>query len=95
LLPAGFLNNGALEIAFTMLNQASRDSSVMKLQYSPDLDTWTTVTVPDESGTHAEVAFSIAPDGDFIDVTALVPMSAPGAGGNAFVRLAGELVVTP
>ena len=90
LLPTAINNNGALESEFKMLNQAKRGAVVLKLQYGTDLGTWTTVTVPEENGTHDGVEFVINPVGDLNEVKATVPSSAAGTGARLFMRLSGE-----
>ena len=91
LLPAAIRNNGALEATFKMLNQARRGGAVLKLQYGTDLASWTTVTIPEESGTHDGVEFVINPVGEVNEVTATVPANASGTGGRLFMRLSGGL----
>jgi uncharacterized repeat protein (TIGR02543 family) len=90
LLPTASENNGALEAEFTMLNQAKRGAAVLKLQYGTDLGTWTTVTIPEVSGTHDGVVFVITPVGDLNEVKATVPATAAGTGTRLFMRLNGQ-----
>jgi uncharacterized repeat protein (TIGR02543 family) len=90
LLPAAIENNGALEVTFRTINQANRDGAVLKLQYATDLGTWTTVTVPDESGTHEGVDFVITPNGDHHEVKASIPPVASDNDSSLFMRLSGD-----
>jgi hypothetical protein len=90
LLPAASKNNGSLEVTFRTLNQANRDGAVLKLQYATDFGNWTTVTVPDESGTHEGVDFVITPNGDHHEVKASISPDASETDGSLFMRLSGE-----
>lgn len=92
LLPTAVGKNGALQVDFSMPNQAKRGSAVLQLQYGTNPGTWTTVTIPEESGTRDGVGFTITPAGDLNRVKATVPA---GAGGRVFVRLSGGLAATP
>jgi uncharacterized repeat protein (TIGR02543 family) len=90
LLPTAIEDSGALEVTFRTLNQAHRDGAVLKLQYATDLGTWTTVTVPEESGTQDGVDFVITPSGDHHEVKASISPGAAGTDGSLFMRLSGE-----
>lgn len=90
-LPLGGANNGRFELAFAMLAEADRGLSELSLQYSPDLIDWTTVVVPETSGTSGGIEFLVTPVGDVNEVQATIPASIVGTGGRFFVRLLGEL----
>jgi hypothetical protein len=91
LLPDSIVENGSLETTFKMLNQARRGGAVLNIQYGTDLGSWTTVMVPEETGTHGGVDFVITPDGDVNGVRATIPASAADTGGRIFMRLSGGL----
>lgn len=85
-LPAASRPPGSLVITFRCLNASSRGGTVLRLQHSPDLGaatTWSTVDVPETSGTIGGVTFTVTPDGDFNRVTATIST----AGGSHFARL--------
>jgi len=88
-LPIPRQENDALSVTFDYLVPASRGSTSLRLQHSPDLaaGSWTGVEVPDASGTVDGVVFLITPlpGGNLNQVQALVPA---GPAGRVFVRLA-------
>lgn len=89
LLPYATGNNGALQAGFAMRNSASRGGAVLSLQYGTTLGSWTTLTVPEESGTHGGVGFSITQNGELNTMVVTIPASlAPD--GRLFIRLAGS-----
>jgi autotransporter-associated beta strand protein len=89
LLPSATGNIGTLQAGFTMRNLASRGAAVLSLQYGTTLGSWTTVTIPEESGTHGGVGFSITPNGELNTVVVTIPTSlAPD--GRLFIRLSGS-----
>jgi len=88
LLPAATGKSGSLEAGFTIINQPARGAAVLNLQYCTDLGTWTTVPIPEMSGTHGEVEFSITPNGTLNNVVATIPSSAASAN-RLFIRLSG------
>jgi hypothetical protein len=63
LLPSPTENSGALEIRFTMRNQAARGSAVLNLQFGTTLGSWTTVTIPEGNRLTHGIGFVITPDG--------------------------------
>nr|MCU0780109.1 InlB B-repeat-containing protein [Akkermansiaceae bacterium] len=89
LLPVANGNNGVLEASFAMLNQATRGTAVLQLQYGTDLKSWTTIPIPEASGTLGGVEFIITPNGALNTVMAAIhPSSAPD--GRLFIRLSGS-----
>ena len=88
LLPSATVNNGALEVRFSMRNPGARGAAGLELQYGTILGSWITVAIPEESGTHDGVEFSITPDGEFSTVVATVPATA-APDGRLFIRLSG------
>jgi len=86
LLPAPTGKNGALEIRFTMRNQTTRGSAVLKLQFGTTLDSWTNVMIPEETGSQGDVGFVITPEGDLNHVVVTIPSTAAG---SKFARLSG------
>ena len=88
LMPIVAVNNGALEVSFKMLNQDNRGGAELDLQYSMDLFTWTTVTVPEETGTHNGVDFVINPNDRLNEVKATV--SPEISSSRIFIRLTGK-----
>ena len=99
LLPTVSGNNGDLTLSFKQRKPGSRGSSLLKLQYSRDLDQadpWAshTATIPDVSGPGpGGVVFVITPvEGqDYNEVQASIPAQAAGGTGTIFARLGGEL----
>ena len=85
--PVATANQGVLEAVFTMLTPSKRGAAVLKLQYGNSLGSWTTVTIPEESGPHDGVGFSITPNGDLSTVVVTIP-AAPDS--RLFMRLLGE-----
>jgi hypothetical protein len=90
LLPKPEENNGALEVRFTMRNQAARGSAVLRLQFGTTLGSWTTIPVPDTTPVDPidGVTFVITPDGERNHVMASIPATA-APDGTVFARLAG------
>jgi autotransporter-associated beta strand protein len=88
-LPSPAANTGALEVSFTMRNQASRGTAVLKLQHGTRLGSWTTVTIPEQTGPQDGVGFEITPDGTLNHVVATIPPSA-APDGRLFIRLSGS-----
>ncbi len=88
LLPSANRNNGALETGFSMRNLAARGSAVLELQYGTTLESWTSVTIPEASGTHGGVEFLITPNSPLNQVVASIPASA-ATDGRLFIRLSG------
>jgi hypothetical protein len=89
MLPSATTNTGMLEIRFSMRNQAARGAAVLALQYGTNLGSWSTVTIPEETGTHAGVGFVITPNGILNQVVATIPVSA-ALDGRLFARLLGD-----
>jgi uncharacterized repeat protein (TIGR02543 family) len=90
LAPIAAVNNGALEVHFTMLSQANRGGAYLKLQYSPDLFTWTSVTVPEQTDTLDGVDFVINSSGAFPQVKATLSFDPSIIGDRIFIRLTGQ-----
>jgi autotransporter-associated beta strand protein len=90
LLPTATENEGALQISFTMRNQAARGSAVLNLQHGITLSSWTTIPVPDVTPANPVdgVTFTVTPDGDLNHVVATLPTTA-APDGRLFVRLSG------
>jgi hypothetical protein len=88
LLPVPSRNEGAFQLMFTMRSLAARGAAVLDLQYGTTLGSWTTVTIPEFSGLHDGVGFSITPDGPLNQVMATVPATA-APDGTLFLRLSG------
>jgi autotransporter-associated beta strand protein len=89
LLPASSQASGNLTLTFTMLNAASRGTSTLALEHSSDLgvsDAWSSVTVPDTSGTVSGITFTVTPGSPLNTVTATIPAS-EAAAGKVFGRL--------
>ncbi len=96
LLPFGTVKtDGEIDLSFTLLNEASRGHAPVKLQYSTDLATWTTIPVPEVSGTHNGVEFFVTPNGMVNEVEVIVSGSAAENSGHVFVRLIGRLDEQP
>jgi len=95
LLPFVANNNGGLDFAFSQITAATRGAARLRLQHSTDLTTWTTVTLPETSGTSGGITFTLTPDGGVDDVLATIPAGVVGSGGRFFVRLIGELEPAP
>jgi uncharacterized repeat protein (TIGR02543 family) len=91
LLPAVGFNNGDLRATFMLLSPTHRGSAVAKVQYSTDLATWTTVTVPDTSGVQDGVDFLITPVGNLLEVEVTLPAVLTGNSSQSFLRLHAEL----
>ncbi len=91
LTPPANQSNGNLVAHFKVLNATKRGSAVLQLEYSGNLGTWTSVTVPDSSGSVGIVEFAITPNGDFNEVSATIPASAANGTGKVFLRLRGLL----
>lgn len=93
LLPVVTETGGGLQMAFSMLNAASRGAAVLEVQHSSDLgisDPWTGVVVPNASVTTGGVTFVIAPGSpaSLNNVQATIS-STEAAGGKVFGRLRG------
>ena len=89
LLPASSQASGNLTLTFTMLNAAGRGTSTLALEHSSDLgvsDAWSSVTVPDTSGTVSGITFTVTPGSPSNTVTATIPAS-EAAAGKVFGRL--------
>ena len=89
LLPTVSQASGNLVLTFSILNAASRASTVVQLLHSSDLgiaDPWTSVTVPETTDSVSGISFTVTPDGNMNDVTATLPAS-EAAAGKFFSRL--------
>ncbi len=89
-MPSATVTNGALEVNFKMLTEANRDGAGLELQYSADLLTWTTVSVPEETDTHDRVDFVITPDDGLNEVKAIVSSDTEISCCRIFIRLTGR-----
>lgn len=88
LMPVASQSNGTLQASFSMRNQAARGDALLKLQYGATLDSWATVTIPEETGTHEGIGFVISRNGEISTVVVTIPASmAPD--GRLFIRLYG------
>jgi len=88
LLPSLAVNNTTFEVVFNMRNQASRGTAGLALQYGTVPGSWTTVSVPDGSGTHDGIGFAINPNGQLNTVVVTIPATA-APDGRVFIRLSG------
>ena len=91
-LPVVTQSAGSLTMTFSCLNAASRGTAVLSIEHSGDLgisDPWTSVTLPETSGSASGVTFTITPNGNLNNVTATIP---PGeaVAGKLYGRLKGQ-----
>ncbi len=90
-LPAVNESGGSLVMTFSMRNAASRGDAALHLQHSSDLgidDPWTTIPIPETSGTTGGVTFTIIPGSPLNSVTATIAPS-ESTNGKLFSRLEG------
>ncbi len=90
-LPTVTESAGGLVLNFQMLDDTARGGATLAIEHSSDLgigDSWTTVAVPDASGTVDDVVFTISGTGP-LNVTATIPVGKADAG-KLFGRLKAE-----
>jgi hypothetical protein len=86
LLPAPAKADEGLMLSFKMRDAESRGSASLSVEYSSDLVNWTTVPVPETSGTSQDgVAFDVGGSG-MHDVKVTIP-SDKATGGKLYARL--------
>ncbi|BCX47559.1 T9SSC-terminal target domain-containing protein [Haloferula helveola] len=88
-LPSAQETGGGLVLSFRCLNAAARGGATLELEHSSSLGTeapWSSVAVPETSGNHGGIDFTITPDGDYNQVSVTVP---GGVAGRLFARLRG------
>ena len=89
LMPVPAKTENGLTLSFRMRNAATRGNATLQVQHSSDLgqsDPWISVTVPEASAVVDGLNFSITPDGNFHNVTVIIPASA-AVEGKLFGRL--------
>lgn len=93
LLPHATENDGALELRFTMRNQATRGSAVLNFQHGTNLGAWSTIPVPDVTPVDPiqGVTFTVTARElpHTLSVTASIPATA-APDGRVFARLSGS-----
>jgi autotransporter-associated beta strand protein len=89
LLPTAAEDDGDLTLTFTMLPSSSRGAASLAIEYSNSLanGSWTSVNVPDSSGTVDDIVFTITGTNP-LNVTARIPAS-KAAGNKLFGRIKG------
>lgn len=92
LLPTINESDGDVMLTFSMLNAASRGAATLNVEYSKNLEIWTTVPIPDTAGETVvvHVTFNIAPGDPLNTVTATISSAAADGGGKIFGRLMTE-----
>ena len=80
---------GGLTLAFSCLNAASRNGATLVIEHSGNIgqgDSWSSVAIPETSGTVDGVNFTVTPNGTSNQIIATIPVGEALAG-KLFTRL--------